>query len=176
MTFFAVTLFLERYTIISQPSSFSIFCLMARVKIKFPDTKELYIATIPVRIGDINYGNHVGNDAILSIVHEARMLILKAYGYTELNAAGTSLIMADVMIAYKGEAFYGDTLTVKIYAEELGTVSFDLLYHITTMRNGVVKDIAHCKTGMACFNYDTRKTAAITDDLRTLLTGNAKQN
>ncbi len=149
---------------------------MARVKIKFPDTKELYIATIPVRIGDINYGNHVGNDAILSIVHEARMLILKAYGYTELNAAGTSLIMADVMIAYKGEAFYGDTLTVKIYAEELGTVSFDLLYHITTMRNGVVKDIAHCKTGMACFNYDTRKTAAITDDLRTLLTGNAKQN
>lgn len=144
---------------------------MARVKIRFPDKKELYTATITVRIGDINYGNHVGNDAILSIVHEARMQMLAAFGYTELNAAGTSLIMADVMIAYKGEAFYGDVLTIKLYAEELGTVSFDLLYHITTIRNGSVKEIAHCKTGMACFNYDTRKTVAITDELKNLLTG-----
>ncbi len=147
---------------------------MARVKIQFPATKELHTVTIPVRIGDINYGNHVGNDAILSIVHEARMQFLAANGYTELNAAGTSLIMADVMVAYRGEAFYGDVLTIKIYAEEIGTISFDLLYHISTLRNGIAKDIAHCKTGMACFNYDTRKTSAITDGLRALLTGNAE--
>ncbi len=142
-----------------------------RVKIKFPEVKELYTATIPVRIGDINYGGHVGNDAVLSIVHEARMMLLATHGYSELNAAGNSLIMADVMVAYRGEAFYGDVLSVKIYAEELSTISFDLLYHITTTRNGVTKDIAHCKTGMACFSYETRKTAAMTDELRLLLTG-----
>ena len=145
---------------------------MSRVKIKFPDQKPLYTATIPVRIGDINYGGHVGNDAILSIVHEARMQMLGNAGYSEMNAAGNSMIMADVMIAYKGEAFYGDVLSVDIYSEELGAVSFDLLYRFTTIRDGVECPIAHCKTGMACFNYETRKTAQMTDELRNFLEGN----
>ena len=144
---------------------------MGRVKIKFPVDKPLFTATIPVRIGDINYGNHVGNDAILSIIHEARMLMLSASGYTELNAGGNSMIMADVMIAYRGEAFYGDVLSVRIYAEELTERTFDLLYHIATTRNGTTSDIAHAKTGMACFNYETRKVALLTDEFKTFLAG-----
>lgn len=142
-----------------------------RVKITFPGRAPLHSADIPVRITDINYGSHVGNDAILGIIHEARMLMLAAHGYTELNAAGTSLIMADVMIAYRGESFYGDTLQVEIFAEELTMLTFDLLYRITTTRNGERKEIAHAKTCMVCFNYETRKKVAMTDELRTLLTG-----
>ena len=144
---------------------------MGRVKIKFPEQKPLFTASIPVRIGDINYGNHVGNDAILSIVHESRMQMLGASGYTEMNAAGNSMIMADVMIAYKGEAFYGDVLSVDIYAEEIGGISFDLLYYITTTRNGEVKQIAHCKTGMVCFDYTLRKTTGMTDAFKVFLMG-----
>jgi len=143
---------------------------MGRVKIKFPDENPLFTATIPVRIGDINYGGHVGNDAILSIIHEARVLMLCNKGYTELNAGGNSMIMADVMIAYRGEAFYGDVLTVSIYAEEITERTFDLLYHITTLRDGVAADIAHAKTGMVCFNYETRRVAMLTDEFRKFLT------
>ncbi len=143
---------------------------MARVKIKFPDQKPLHTATVPVRIGDINYGGHVGNDAILSIVHEARMQMLAAAGYSEMNAAGNSMIMADVMIAYKGEAFYGDVMNVEIYAEELTQISFDLLYLMTATRGGVVQQIAHCKTGMICFDYNTRKITEMTDEFRAYLT------
>ncbi len=142
-----------------------------RVKINFPNQAPLHTACIPVRITDINYGGHVGNDAVLSIIHEARMLLLAAHGYTELNAAGTSLIMADVMIAYRGEAFYGDTLQVELFAEELTTLTFDLLYRITSIRNGELKEIAHAKTCMVCFNYDTRKKVPMTDALRNLLQG-----
>ena len=142
-----------------------------RVKLKFPDNNPLYTATISVRIGDINYGNHVGNDAILSIIHEARMQMLASFGYDEMNAAGNSLIMADVMIAYKGESFYGDVLTVKIYAEEITAHSFDLLYHITTIRKEVATDIAHAKTGMICFEYNIRKIAAMTIGLKKTLEG-----
>ena len=87
---------------------------MGRVKIKFPNDNPLFIATIPVRIGDVNYGGHVGNDAVLTIIHEARMLMLRSENYTEMNAGGNSMIMADVMISYKGEAFYGDVLTICI--------------------------------------------------------------
>jgi len=144
---------------------------MGRVKIKFPDDNPLFVATIPVRIGDVNYGGHVGNDAVLSIIHEARMLMLSSKGYSEMNAGGNSMIMADVMISYKGESFYGDILTVCIYAEEITDRTFDLLYHLYTLRNGLNSDIAHAKTGMVCFDYDTRTIASITDELRKYLSG-----
>lgn len=143
---------------------------MSRVKIKFPNDNPLFTTSILVRIGDINYGNHLGNDAVLSIMHEARMQWLRSKGYTELNAAGTSLIMADVMIAYKNEGFYGDELKVKIYAAELTARTFDLLYHVTALRNGAEVDLAHGKTGMVCFDYGERKVVGMTDGLKTLLT------
>lgn len=141
---------------------------MSRVKIKFPSEKPLFTTTIPVRIGDINYGEHVGHDAVLSIIHEARMQMLHRWGYDELNAGGNSLIMADVMIAYKGEAFYGDSLVADIYLSELSLKSFDLLYRIATTSG---KEVAHAKTGMACFDYNTRKIAVLTDELKNRLSG-----
>lgn len=144
---------------------------MARVKVKFPNQTPLIVCSIPVRITDINYGNHLGNDRLLSIIHEARMQLLAMWGYSELDAGGNSLIMADVMIAYKGEAFYGDVLEVRIYAEEFTAVSFDLLYHINTQRNGETIDIAHAKTGMVCFDYRERKVAEIKEPLKNKLQG-----
>jgi len=143
---------------------------MGRVKIKFPEQKPLHIASIPVRIGDINYGGHLGNDSLLSVIHESRMQMLACWGYDELNAGGIALIMADVMIAYKGEAFYGDVLSVQLFVEEVTVHSFDLLYHISTERGGRVVDIAHAKTGMICFDYDERKIVGMTDELKQHLT------
>lgn len=139
---------------------------MPRVKIAFPAQVPLFRCTIPVRITDINYGNHLGNDSMLSIVHEARMQMLTAWGFSEMNAGGTGLIMADVMIAFKNEAFYGDHLTIDIFCEEITTLSFDLLYKITTQRNTETLDVAHVKTGMICFDYSTRKVTPIKTALR----------
>ena len=45
---------------------------MARVKLELP-AQFNFRTNIPIRIQDLNYGNHVGNDAILSIMHEARL-------------------------------------------------------------------------------------------------------
>jgi len=45
---------------------------MARIKIEIPD-KFIYKTEIPIRITDINYGGHLGNDSLLSIIHEARV-------------------------------------------------------------------------------------------------------
>jgi acyl-CoA thioester hydrolase len=144
---------------------------MGRVKIKFPVENPLFIATIPVRVGDINYGNHVGNDAVLSIIHEARMQLLRVKGYNEMNAAGTSLIMADVMIAYRGESFYGDILEVKMFIEEITDYSFDILYHISTTRNGKKTDVAHAKTGMVSFDCEAKKIVAMTLEFAGFISG-----
>jgi acyl-CoA thioester hydrolase len=143
---------------------------MSRVKIKFPDDNPLAVISIPVRITDINYGNHLGNDALLSIIHEARMQLLSQWGFTELEAGGTGMIMADVMIAYRGEAYYGDILTVKIYVAEATDRSFDLLYHISTQRHGSARDIAHAKTGMVTYDYRAARIAVMSEALKNHLT------
>ncbi len=142
---------------------------MGRVKIKFPSEKPLFICRLTVRISDINYGNHLGNDSVLTILHEVRMQLLAQWGYTELQAGGNSLIMGDVMIAYRGEAFYGELLEVAVFAEEIAERSFDLLYQITTVRNGVMQQIAHAKTGMVCFDYTARKVSSLTTELKSRL-------
>lgn len=144
---------------------------MARVKIKFPEQKPLASVQVPVRIGDINYGGHLGNDRVLSIIHEARMIALATQGFTELDAGGHGMIMADVMIAYRGESFYGDVLEVKIYADELTDRTFDLLYHVSTQRKGEMIEIAHAKTGMAAIDYSTRKIMDINTVLKSWLSG-----
>ena len=62
-----------------------------------PD-KKLTEVKVLVRISDINYGNHLGNDSLVSIIHEARILWLKSLNYTELNIEGTGLIMSDLAV------------------------------------------------------------------------------
>src|SRR5207248_10309352 len=100
---------------------------MARIKVELPEHFS-FSATIPVRITDLNYGNHVGNDTILSMIHEARVQFLKQFGYEELNMAGAGLIMSDVAIEFKSELFYGDTVTVSVATGDFSKVSFDMYY------------------------------------------------
>lgn len=70
---------------------------MAKIKIELPN-RFSFSTLIPVRITDINYGGHVGNDTVLSILHEARVQFLNHFGYQELNESGVGLIMKDVAI------------------------------------------------------------------------------
>ena len=139
-----------------------------RVKISF-QKPFTFSVTIPVRISDINYGGHVGNDSILSIVHEARMAFFKHHGQTEMNAGGVNLIMADSAVQYKGEAFHGDTILVEIYADNISSISFDLFYKLSTLREDKQLDIAYVKTGMICFDYSTRKIVNMTETLENIL-------
>lgn len=133
---------------------------MGRVKLNFPSRNPIFLAHIPVRITDMNYGNHMGNDVILSIIHDARMQFLASNGFTELNAGGVGMIMADVMIAYKNEALYGDHLDIEIFADEITSRSFDFLYKIRTIRNGKTVEIAEAKTGMVSYDYNSRKVSS----------------
>lgn len=133
---------------------------MARIKIDLPGTFS-FTATIPVRITDINYGNHVGNDALLSIIHEARMQFLLKHGYTELNFEGVGLIMTDVGIEFKKEIFYGDTLEIKIAVADLTSIGFDLYYLIEKQKDNNKLTVAIAKTGMLCYDYDRKKITVV---------------
>jgi len=133
---------------------------MARIKIELPEHFS-FTATIPVRITDLNYGKHVGNDTILSMIHEARVQYLASYGYGELTLAGVGLIMSDVAIEFKSELFYGDVVTVSVAAADFSKIAFDLYYKLEKNKGDTKQLVAIAKTGMVCYDYSKKKVAAV---------------
>jgi acyl-CoA thioesterase FadM len=148
---------------------------MARVKIELPE-KFSFEIIIPIRITDLNYGNHVGNDTILSILHEARVQYLEKFGYGELNFGGVGLIMSDVAIEFKNELFYGEKIIASVSACEFSKFAFEVYYklekeplrHPDNYRDQDGKRIlaVTAKTGMICYDYQNKKIVAIPEEVR----------
>ena len=55
---------------------------MRRIKLELPEHFS-FLTQIPIRITDINYGGHAGNDSILAMLHEARIQVLQQFAYNE---------------------------------------------------------------------------------------------
>jgi acyl-CoA thioester hydrolase len=134
---------------------------MARIKIDLPD-KFSFSTNIPIRITDINFGGHVGNDTILSIIHEARAKFFAHCGYTELDFGGAGTIMSDVAIEYKDQIYYGDEVFASVSVGEITKVAFDIFYKLEKISsNGKQSTVAFAKTWMVCYDYDKKKVVAI---------------
>lgn len=130
---------------------------MSRIKLQMPQ-KFHFSTTIDVRITDLNYGNHLGNDALLSIIHEARVRFLNSLEYTEIDVEGVGIMMADSVIIYKSQGYYGDTLKIEIAVADISKKSCDFYYRISKEGSKVV---ALCKTAIVFFDYQNQKPARV---------------
>ncbi len=139
---------------------------MPRIKIELPE-KFIFKTEIPIRITDINYGGHLGNDSILSLVHEARLRFLKHLGYSESNVEGIGIIMIDAGIQYKSEGFYGDNLLIEISVQDFSGIGCDFIYKISNRESK--KEIALAKTGIVFFDYQKRRTAPVPTAFRKMI-------
>lgn len=137
---------------------------MNRIKINLPDTFQ-FSTLIPIRITDLNYGGHVGNDRFLSLIHEARQQYLLSYGYQELSIAGVGLIMADVAIEFKKELNYGDIIKISVQAADFDKLGFDIFYKLELVQGQESSLAGKAKTGMICYDYAARKKAAVPQEV-----------
>ncbi|MEI8053039.1 MAG: thioesterase family protein [Bacteroidota bacterium] len=142
---------------------------MARIKIDLPE-KIISVVNIPLRITDINYGNHLGNDALVGIIHEARVLWLHQMGYTEFDIEKKSIIMSDLAVKYLNESHYGDNLNISISIGEISSAGFEMYYHIETKRNEQLITIAKAKTGIVFYNYTEKKVCTIPETFKAKIT------
>ncbi|WP_271271438.1 acyl-CoA thioesterase [Aliamphritea hakodatensis] len=131
---------------------------MARIKIDMPDNYS-FSTDMPVRISDINYGGHLGNDAVLAMIHEARVRYLAGFNYTEMDVEGLGIIMTDSAIVYKAEGFHGEQIQIDIAVEDFNKYGCDIYYLLTNKQTAV--EIAHAKTGIVFFDYEARKVTGI---------------
>ena len=138
---------------------------MSRVRFKLPD-RFLFTTEIPLRVSDINYGGHLGNDAVLSLAQEARMSFLRSHGWTEQDVTGVGIIMTDAVVVYRSEAFYGEVLTIDVAVADIGEIGCDFLFRMVNKASG--KEIARGKTGIVFFNYANRKPSSVPAEFRSV--------
>ena len=119
---------------------------------------------ITVRTTDLNYGGHLGNDRLLSLVQEARVAWLAEHGWSELDCAGVGLIMGDTAVVYQAEAFAGDVLRFAVAPVEPARVGFRLAYRVSRPADG--RDVALVENGMVCFDYQRRRIVPVPDAVR----------
>lgn len=131
---------------------------MARIKLDMPEN-YIFSTELPVRISDINYGGHLGNDAVLSMVHESRVRFLNRYHYTELDVEGFGIIMTDTAIVYKAEGFHADQIQIDVAIDDFNKYGCDIYYLLSNKKTAV--EIAHAKTGIVFFDYDQRKVVSV---------------
>jgi acyl-CoA thioester hydrolase len=128
-----------------------------------------FTTQIPVRITDLNYGGHVGNDSVLSLIHEIRAQFLRHHDYEEFNMAGASLIMTDVTIEFRNELFYGDIIWASVAASDFSRVGFELYYKLEKKSGDKMISVAFARTGMICYDYTAKKIVSIPKEVCTKL-------
>ncbi|MCA6064411.1 acyl-CoA thioesterase [Thalassolituus marinus] len=131
---------------------------MARVKLELPD-EFTFTTTLDVRVTEINYGNHVGNDRMVSLLHEARLRFLREHAFGEFNIAGIGLMVTDLVVTFKAESFVGDVLTFNVGVTDFNKYGCDFIYRVYNTEQDRL--VAEAKTGIVFFDYDERKIARV---------------
>jgi len=131
---------------------------MTKIKINLPE-KFIFKTEIPIRISDINYGGHLGNDAVLSVAHEARLRFLNHFDFTELDVDGAGIIMIDAAVQYKSEGHYGDVLIVDVAVNDFTSIGCDIVYKMTNKETD--KIVAIVKTGIVFYDYENKKVKPV---------------
>jgi acyl-CoA thioesterase FadM len=145
---------------------------MPRIRLT-PRPEYPFDTHLQVRITDLNYGGHLGNDRLLALVHEARVAFLSAHGFTEQDCGGTALIIGDTAVVYRAEAFAGDRLRFEIAAAEPSRCGFRLFYRITRPADGTT--IALVENGMVAFDYTRGVTRTLPEATRILFESQRSQ-
>ena len=121
--------------------------------------KPLFQTALTVQVGDVNYGGHLANDAVLRLCHEVRIRWLAALGWSEMDAGGAGLILA--------QGHHGDELSVEMGVAGVAGVGFSLLYRIRRISDGLV--LAKVQTGMVCFDYGKQRVCRLPSALKAAL-------
>ncbi|MGH8278016.1 MAG: acyl-CoA thioesterase [Gammaproteobacteria bacterium] len=127
---------------------------MPRVKIELPDQFP-FRTELEVRVSDLNYGNHLGNDAVLTLIHEARRRFLGSLGLEEIGADGIGFVIADAAVVYRSQAFYAERLGIEVAVTEIASRGCAFLYRVTQVSGD--RTVAEAKTGAVCFDFHAQK-------------------
>lgn len=132
--------------------------------------RTAFTVAVPLRVTDMNTGNHLGNDTLVSLLHEARVRYLAHMGASERDAGdGTGLIQRDLQVRYLRQIRYGDAVEIDLVPDGVRKASFAVLYRVRA--GGATA--AEARTGMGGFDYTRQRPVALPESLRLRLEADA---
>ena len=137
---------------------------MARLTLEFPEDQYCYSSQLTVRTTDINAGNHLGNDSMISMISEARARFLFEFGVRDIEADGTGIIVTDLATTYRAEAHARDQLLFEVGVMDFNKYGGDITFRITRPRDKA--QIAMAKSGFVFYNYKSSQVVCMPDDFR----------
>ncbi|MBT4285837.1 MAG: thioesterase family protein [Deltaproteobacteria bacterium] len=131
---------------------------MPKIKLKEQALYPFQYAT-SLKIRDINYGNHLSNDAVVGLLHEARIHMLQQLECSELNLGDskTGIMIADLVVNYKKQGYLGDEIIIYLNINEISKRSFRVFYKIKRGDELIVL----AETGIVTYNYQAESIAKI---------------
>ena len=142
---------------------------MARLQLDFPENQFYFTTQLTVRITDINGANHLGNDALISMLSEARAQFLVEHGIEEADQNGTGIIVTDLATTYLREAFARDALVFEVGLMDLNKYGGDIIFRISKSGNG--EQVALAKSGFVFYHFESSKVRPMPEDFRVRFPG-----
>ena len=138
---------------------------MARLQLELPEDGFCYATRLHVRSTDINSGHHLGNDALISMLSEARSRFLFAHGIDDSQGGSLGVIVTDLATQYRAEARARDELLFELGVMDLNKYGGDVIFRVSRPVDGTL--IALAKTGFVFFDYQAGKVAPMPAEFRT---------
>lgn len=117
---------------------------MSRVVIELPENLP-FRTEIPVLIGHVNRGDHLGNESVVALLNEARVRFTLQRGFREHDTQrGLTMVNADLAMVYHTEGHYGEVMVIEIGVANFHRCGYDMVYRVSERDTGRL--IARAKT------------------------------
>ncbi|VVN68684.1 hypothetical protein PS726_00262 [Pseudomonas fluorescens] len=139
---------------------------MPRLQLEFAQEAFCFSTTFTVRMSEINAGNHLGNDTLISLISDARTLFLSHLGMPpeDVGKSRNGTLITDLATIYKASAYFNDQLLIEVGVTDLNTYGGDFIYRITRQHDARV--IALAKNGFVFFDFVASKVVEVPTEFR----------
>jgi|TARA_R110000823_G_scaffold261258_1_gene381963 acyl-CoA thioesterase FadM len=137
---------------------------VARIELSFPDDAFCFETLMQVRTTDINGANHLGNDALVSMLSEARAQFLISYDIPESDSGGEGIIVTDLATMYQSESFFPEMLRFEVGVMDFNKYGGDFVFRVTKVGSG--QAVALAKYGFVFFDYLQKKVVPMPESFR----------
>ena len=127
---------------------------------------------VEVRLADTDAMGHVNNANYLTYVEIARVAYYEQVTGNALpigaHGAEEGMILAEIRVAYRSPAFYGETITVETRVERIGRTSFGMVHRMTApeSRYGSARLVAVADSTLVSYDYTDECPIPVPDDWR----------
>jgi len=104
------------------------------------------------------------NDALISMLSEARVQLLSHYKIDEVGHSGLGILVTDLATVYQAEIYYPETLVFDVGITDFNRYGGDFVFRVTRERDGAA--VAQAKYGFVFFDFGEKRVTPMPDSFR----------